>query len=125
MTRAASIVAEQITSEIKKLTEQRRRQRWMEKTEQYGAVPIGQFRSLAGASVFVELSIAVDTGVRATAMATCSGFGCIESTHEVESGGDWVLSADHARLTEQERHEALAWAQSHAETCRAMPRPTA
>jgi hypothetical protein len=120
ITPVARSVAEQITAEVQKLTGQWKRQPIQQRTEQHGAVRIGEFMNTAGARVSVELCIAAGSGVRTAAVATCSGFGCTDPVHQVPTG-DWVYEADHDERTREKRHEALEWAQAHAERCRAVP----
>ncbi|MGW7001387.1 hypothetical protein ACWGCW_00820 [Streptomyces sp. NPDC054933] len=113
--------AEQVNALVERLTAQQRRQ-WNEQSEHTGTVVIGRFGNLVDAVVSVEQRVALYTSVRLTAVATCSGFGCVEPAHEFKTRG-LIFGCDHGALTEEERLEARKWAQAHAETCRAMPKP--
>lgn len=122
ITPVARSIAEQIAAEVQKLTGQWKGQPIEQRTEQHGAVQFGEFMNTAGARVSVELRIVAGPGVQTTAVATCSGFGCPGPVHQVPTG-NWVYGADHDERTREKRHEALEWAQAHAEKCRAMPNP--
>ncbi|GGU52393.1 hypothetical protein [Streptomyces lavendofoliae] len=94
-----------------------------------GSVRFGLFGNLVGAEVSAEQRIAVgkiDGGVCVshTLVAVCTGFGCTDPLIEV-STRRLIFDCDHGDVTEASRQLAREHAQSHAETCRAMPRPTA
>lgn len=93
-----------------------------------GTVPIGLFGNLAGAEVAVEQRIEVGKNdeyvcVRHTLAVACTGFGCTDPVSETTR--DLIFDCDHGGITEEARHAAREQAQSHAEKCRALPRPTA
>lgn len=113
-------VAKAINAKVQWLWQQRQRQPIGQYETVTGSVPIGVFGNLMGAAVPVALSVAVDTSVRAVAVASCTGFGCTEPVHEVSAGSRFP-DCDHAQLTEERRLEACRWAQAHAEQCRALP----
>lgn len=121
--KAAQTAAEQVNALVERLTVQRSRQAWNARSEQAGTVVIGQFRNLGSAVTSVEQRVVLDASVRLTAVATCSGFGCVEPVREFKTS-DLIFGCDHGALAEGERLEAREWAQSHAESCRAMPRTT-
>lgn len=123
ITPAVASAADPIAAEVQKLTNQWKRQPIEQRTEQHGAVLIGEFVNTAGARVFVELRITANSAVRTTAVATCKGFGCVDPTQRVPTG-DWVYGVDYDELTKEKRHEALEWAQAHAEKCRAVAVPS-
>ncbi|MGW4505723.1 hypothetical protein ACWENO_13895 [Streptomyces sp. NPDC004436] len=101
---------------------------------------VGRFLALGGAVVAVDIHTKFSsrsTGktlggeeqtVQFAVVAECSGLGCVEPRHEVSSAETYLL-ADDADETGRAPFlltgDALKWAQAHAETCRAMPRPTA
>ncbi|MFD6113624.1 hypothetical protein ACFWG0_26425 [Streptomyces yangpuensis] len=100
--------------------------------------PVGGFVALAGAEIRVNIRATFTQHQRPTGgeehvvqfsvIAECSGFGCIDPEHTVSSAEKHPLAAD-ADETGKAPFllvpDALKWAQAHAETCRAMPRPTA
>ncbi|MGK5628428.1 hypothetical protein [Streptomyces sp. URMC 123] len=98
---------------------------------------VGRFSAVAGAVVEAELHIrfgkrfgrgerwdAEEYTVQFAALAQCTGHGCIDSKHEVPATDVFLLYAD---ADETAPHAlplvtaARAWAQKHAETCRALP----
>ncbi|GAA3384461.1 hypothetical protein [Streptomyces racemochromogenes] len=99
--------------------------------------PVGRFLTLADAVVNVDIRIKFSARrvgyageeqiVQFSVVAECGGMGCTDPRHEV-SGGETYLLADDADETGKAAFprvpDALKWAQTHAETCRAMPRPT-
>lgn len=94
-----------------------------------GTVRIGLFGNLVGAEVAAEQRIDVgrhDHGVSVLhrIVVACSGFGCTDPLAEIAIR-DLVFDCDHGDITEERRLDARKQAQSHAEKCRAMPRPTA
>lgn len=94
-----------------------------------GTVRIGLFGNLVGAEVAAEQRIEVGhTGeyvcVRHTLAVACTGFGCTDPLSEI-STRDLIFDCDHGDITDEGRLAACKQAQAHAETCRAMPRPTA
>ena len=76
---------------------------------------IARYLSVGGATVDVR-NVAVSAGT-----AACSG--CQESEFFWRVTADCMGGPEHAR--EMNAEDARHWAQDHAETCRAMPRPTA
>jgi hypothetical protein len=94
-----------------------------------GTVRIGLFGNLVGAEVAAEQRIDVgkhDHGVSILHVFTvaCTGFGCADPLGEV-STRDLIFECDHGDITEEGRLAVRKQAQAHAETCRALPRPTA
>jgi hypothetical protein len=100
-----------------------------------GMVRFGLFGNLVGAEVAAEHRIEVGTVrnlrdtdeyvcVRITTVVACSGFGCTDPLTEVATR-DLVFDCDHGDITDENRLAARKQAQAHAETCRALPRPTA
>jgi hypothetical protein len=100
-----------------------------------GTVRFGLFGNLVGAEVAAEQRIEVGTVrniqdadeyvcVRITTVVACTGFGCTDPLTEVATR-DLVFDCDHGDITEESRAAASKQAQAHAETCRALPRPTA
>ncbi|MET9691474.1 hypothetical protein ABZY81_23855 [Streptomyces sp. NPDC006514] len=100
--------------------------------------PVGRFLSVAGAVVAVNIHTKFsqrrvgyaeqEQTVQFSAVAECSGLGCVEPRHEVTGRETFPLAADADETGKAPfllTGDALKWAQSHAETCRAMPRPTA
>lgn len=93
---------------------------------QQQAAMIGRFQNVAGAVVEVIMRLDMDTSVKATAVALCTGFGCVDPVHEVPAG-DWMLGGG-CDIPEQTRRYGLTahrWAQTHAEICRAVAAPEA
>ncbi|MFK0045499.1 hypothetical protein ACIQU4_15500 [Streptomyces sp. NPDC090741] len=100
--------------------------------------PVGGFIALAGAEIGVDIHATftrryLPTGgeeqvVRFSVIAECAGFGCVDPQHTVTSPAKHPLATD-ADETGKAPFlmvpDALKWAQAHAETCRAMPRPGA
>lgn len=113
-------IAKAVNVKAEQLHRERKRQSLGHQEPVTGAVPIGAFVNLAGATVSVTLKITVDTSTHTEGVATCSGFGCTSPTYALQGGGRFH-SVDHAQLSEYERQKACQWAQVHAETCRALP----
>lgn len=100
-----------------------------------GLVQVGLFGNLVGAQVAAEQRIEVGTVrniqdtdeyvcVRHVFVVTCTGFGCTAPVSEV-SKRDLIFDCDHGDITDEHRLDVRKQAQSHAEKCRALPRPTA
>ncbi|MFE2140214.1 hypothetical protein ACFXA3_00340 [Streptomyces sp. NPDC059456] len=98
--------------------------------------PVGEFLALSGAVVAVAIRSkfsgrqAVTGGeehvVEFSVIAKCAGFGCIDPKHTVTSAEKHPLTTDADETGKAPfllTGDALKWAQSHAETCRAMPKP--
>lgn len=95
-----------------------------------GTVQFGRFGNLVGAEVAAEQRITVGKTdeyelvcVRVVTVVACSGFGCVDPLTEVATR-NLIFDCDHGDLTSENRADARKQAQAHAETCRAMPRPT-
>ncbi|MFF4644950.1 hypothetical protein [Streptomyces sp. NPDC001389] len=99
--------------------------------------PVGAFIGLAGAEIGVNIRATftrryLPTGgeepvVQFSVIARCAGFGCVDPEHTVASAEKHPLAADADETGKAPfllTGDALKWAQAHAETCRAMPRPT-
>jgi hypothetical protein len=94
-----------------------------------GTVQFGLFGNLVGAEVAAEQRITVGKNgdyvcVRIVTVVACSGFGCTDPLAEVETR-NLIFDCDHGDITDESRPAASKQAQAHAETCRALPRPTA
>ncbi|MFJ3839441.1 hypothetical protein ACIPY6_28595 [Streptomyces sp. NPDC090054] len=107
---------------------------WGSTTDQ----PVGEFLGLGGAVIAVAIRMKFSQKqvwswnsdgehvVQFSVIAKCAGFGCIDPEHTVPSEEKHLLSADAdetGRAPFLLTGDALKWAQSHAETCRALPRP--
>lgn len=97
----------------------------MPSTDQTAAWPEGvvaRYLTVAGATVDLrhDMALIVDTGPNLT-IASCGGEGCV-AVYTEKWGPHSFRTDNGSRGADQ---EARQWAQAHAETCRALPRPTA
>ncbi|MCA1218484.1 hypothetical protein [Streptomyces sp. 8L] len=97
---------------------------------------VGRYQAVADAVVEAELHIEFGTRsgrasnwteehtVAFTAVARCTGHGCTDPTHQSAKGEVFLLDADADETAPNALPliaTARAWAQKHAETCRALP----
>lgn len=93
----------------------------------------GRFSAVAEAVVEVELHIkfsqranwrSEENTVQFVGFAWCTGHGCIDPKHETLATEEFLLDADADETAPAALPlvaAARAWAQKHAETCRALP----
>ncbi|MEU7066917.1 hypothetical protein [Streptomyces sp. NPDC046161] len=85
---------------------------------------IARYLTVGGATVDVAHKLNVFTPPEPVAtLATCTGCGADDTTSHYRNV--WHGSLDHGAFGEEHDQAARRWAQSHAETCRAMSKPTA
>jgi hypothetical protein len=86
---------------------------------------IARYLTVGGAHVDLTHKFTVTTPPEAYAtLAACTG--CPDSQEFSHHRLVWGLTAQHeARRPKAADREARAWAQAHAERCRALPRPEA
>ncbi|MBO4271328.1 hypothetical protein [Microbispora triticiradicis] len=78
---------------------------------------IARYVTVGGATVDVTVEV-YESGYQVEATSTCTG--CKDWDHDYQKRTSLQSSEDARRRAEENARE---WAQSHAEKCRAMPRP--
>lgn len=86
-------------------------------------VPIGQFRTVGGATVDVTLQIDMYHSAAAfMGITQCRGFGCTNALARYGSGEDSAIEPATAADAQRAITQALRSAQGHAVECRSLPR---